>query len=440
MTNGNQPTTGNEPSLPDLQNRLALIQAQIDLQQAQWQLSTAPLTAQLELLQKLFPQGQTAPPAGTITTTGDMWGFAAGISLAYEVIDDDLVDKLIAQLREAFVATLSEEDKERAKVLIVDKLQYAPDDLPLTEVTVSFESFKAHLEGQIANIDNVKNSISAEEDKDLVAPLLGAAAVPALSLPLVGLAAVPSLINTLAGVASHFQTTYSVTGQQFDVPTEGLLAAVASRLSKIVKVCISNFYAIGESDLLNSSMEVQNKALELKTKRDELANQIAKPLNDQIAILNQQIRDLESQRIKLDSATKQSEIEEINKDIKDLEERLKPKQISADKANAAVQASDVVLTDFATFTRAITTSADGQPTKLAQAILRDKVYKAGITHILFLKTIFSAGNAIAEEERFRSDKISYTGETGLSFLLATLDGDILSSGLLKGMRHRSHKL
>ena len=73
-------------------------------------------------------------------------------------------------------------------------------------------------------------------------------------------------------------------------------------------------------------------------------------------------------------------------------------------------------------------------------MLRDKVYQAGITHILFLKTIFSGGHAIAEERRLRSDKMSYQGEIGLSFLLATLDVDVLSSGLLRGMRTRTHRL
>lgn len=439
MTNGNQPT--NEQSLADLQNRLALIQARLGIQQANWQLATQPLTAPLELIRQLFPQGQTAPPAGTITTTGD-WSYAPGISLAYQVIEEELVDKLIDQLQKDFVETLDENDKEKTKLLIVDNLQYAPEDLPLTEVTVSFRSFEGNLKRQAENIDKVKNSLRTPE-----APQAGAGpqpeALPALvavATPIaLGLAAAPSIISTLAGVAGYFQSTYSVTGQKFDVPTEGLLAAVASKLNKNVKVCVSNFYAIGESALLDRFMALQDQALDLKTKRDELANQIAKPLNDQVASLNQQIRDLESRKNTLDSAAKQSEIQDINHEIAELKQRLQPIQHAADVANVTVQASDAILSEYATFKTAITTSVDRQPTKLAQAMLRDKIYQAGITHMLFLKIIFSGGQAITEE-KWGPDKIIYMGETGLSFLLATLDGDVLSSGLLRGIRDRKRNL
>jgi hypothetical protein len=335
---------------------------------------------------------------------------------------DKLVDKLIAKFDADLVNTLKGDGQKEPKVLIVDKLEYAQEDLPLAEVKQQLDLFKETLTPLANDIENIKNDIRGGDVDIAALPILAATV------------AVPSLISTLAGVAGYFQTNYSVTGQEFALPTEGLLAAVATKLStKVDEVYISNFYAIGQSGLLKTFMELKDDELDLKTKKDELANQVAKPLNDRIATLNKRILELEAQRIPLHSVTDQAKIEEIKSDINDLENELRPSKVSADRANAAVQEADVCLTAFQNFTSAITSSADGQPSKLARAMLRDKVYQApvDITHILYLKILYSGGNAITAQNRWSSGKTSYMGGLAFNFVLAEKDGKVVASDTFK---------
>jgi hypothetical protein len=441
VTDGNQPPSSNstiDTQLEELQKQIALVQAQNTLLQAQQQQATTQLTARLEqeqsiaaqqkeLLETLFPQGTTTPLEGTITTTGS-WGFASEI-VAYQVM---------GKIQADFVAQLDEEEMKTAKVLIVDKLEYALEDIPLAEVNEHSELFENLIDDQAKRNEEVK-----DQYKNLVGPADEpvAAALDPVSLALLGTVAVPSLIGRLADVAGYFRTNYTVTGQEFSLRTEGVAAAVAGKLiQKGATVHVSNFYATGdESALLKRFIERQKAALKLKSSRDELAFQYAKPLNDRIELLNQRTRELEAARIRLDSATQQPQIDEIEKDLAQLGQQKQVIQAPANAINAAIQASDVILTAFDTFAKDITSSTDGQqPPKIVRAMLREKV-PAEITHLLWVGSLYSGGNAITKQSRWFSGNTSYMGGTAVAFVLATRDGTVVAADTLKGIGALDYK-
>jgi len=444
MTNGDQPTSNGPTAaldLEDLRKRAEIAELEAKIKQAQLDQTKAQLETDLELakarveqeltvttkrgelLQTLLPKGETKPLEGKIEAD-EKAGYTAEL-IAYRVMQ---------KLEDNLVNTLNKDGRiANKKVLIVDKLEYAQADVPLVEVTMQFDLFEKTISHSKDDNETLRQRYDQEiQPQQMIGPLVG---------PLLVATAIPSLISAFADVAGYFSTNRSIKGREFELKTEGLVAALAGRLRTAeAKVYLPNFHAVKESPLLTRFVELQEQALELKTSREVLSSHVVKALKEHIEHNNLQIKNLESERQKLDNTTQPDAIAQINQQLEDLKHILNAEQKLLDEANLAIQASDTIITAFDNYTKAITTQADEQSPKLVQAILRERIHDLDVDYILWLGNLSSGGDAATEDRQFRSDAMSFTGGTAIAFVLATTNGEVVAADTLTGLAALNHRM
>jgi hypothetical protein len=126
------------------------------------------------------------------------------------------------------------------KVMIVPQLNFASGDLPLLEIKEQFDLFGQLLATQLEGIRQILQEPAAP--KAAVAAAL--AALP-LAVSILGMAG--AIIPGLANLAGFFKTDYQITGYDFDLDKEGLVAKVAGAVSEKGKeIYLYNFYSLGD--------------------------------------------------------------------------------------------------------------------------------------------------------------------------------------------------
>lgn len=356
--------TNTDPKLEDIERQLTIA--------TKWR----------ELIDKLLPTGETKPLEGKVETD-EKFGYVAQL-VAHRALSE-LAGEVVEQL------TRSEDEglTENHRVLIVDKLEYAANELPLIEVESLYTYFGKVIQNQHESNKGILDTSREESHAELAS---------ALPLALAAVSAAPALMSTITDVASYFRTDYGITGQTFNLNSEGLVATVAGKLrtSKRIQVFLPDFQLIGDSKLLKRYVSLQEQAL-------------------QLTIDKEQLRELVSAG--------------------------KLEQADLDEANVALQSSSAVLTAFETFSKNITAQADGQHSLLAQAVVREKIRDLKITHLLWLGNLSSGGEAITENHLIRDDKISFWDGTAASFALAKADGGmIVAADTLAGLSLLRHNL
>lgn len=302
MTNGDQPISNGPAAVVDLEElkrRAEIAELEAKIKQAQLDQTKAQLETDLELakarveqeltvatkrgelLQTLLPKGETKPLEGKIEAD-EKAGYTAEL-IAYRVmqtLEDNLVNTLNKDGRLA-----------NKKVLIVDKLEYAPADVPLVEVTMQFDLFEKAINDSKSDNVTLKRRYDEEiQPQQMISPLM---------VPLLVATAIPSLISAFADVAGYFSTNRSIKGREFELKTEGLVAALAGRLCTVeAKVYLPNFHAVKVSSLLTRFVELQKQVLELKTSKEMLSSHVVKALKEHTEHDNLQIKNKESERQK----------------------------------------------------------------------------------------------------------------------------------------------
>ena len=309
------------------------------------------------------PQAQPSEETETV----EKGGYASEI-LAYRVVDD---------LAETIANRVSQKLDTGSCLLLVSDLEQALGGMPLAEVR-----------GQISLIKYAFNDREGKNDGVLKKPPAVAEAEAAGAGGIVG-----EVLGTLPDLLNLFRSDYTITERDFDVKDPALISSIAGRLAakkgKEFKVYIPGFYSSGDSKILVDLAKLSQEVAHLKTQRESLASRLPKPGEKE--------------------------------DPKKLEEQERLAEIVA-----AVRATDGLLLSFEGFRTFLTTPPQGQTqTKLEKALIRERIEKLKITHLLWLGNLSSGGETIVRKGLFVPDSIGFMGGAAVSFVLAGKDGLIL---------------
>jgi len=312
------------------------------------------------------PQAQPSEETETV----EKGGYASEI-LAYRVVDD---------LAETIANRVSQKLDTGSCLLLVSDLEQALGGMPLAEVR-----------GQISLIKYAFNDREKDNRRLLKEPAVPPAVDEAVAAGAAGI--VGEVVGTLPNLLNLFGSDYTITERDFDVKDPALISSIAGRLAakkgKEFKVYIPGFYSSGDSKILVDLAKLSQEVAHLKTQRESLASRLPKPGEKE--------------------------------DPKKLEEQERLAEIVA-----AVRATDGLLLSFEGFRTFLTTPPQGQTqTKLEKALIRERIEKLKITHLLWLGNLSSGGETIVRKGLFVPDSIGFMGGAAVSFVLAGKDGLIL---------------
>jgi len=337
------------------------------------------------------PQAQPSEETETVEKGGHVSEL-----LAYRVVDD---------LAETIAKRVSQKLETGDCLLLVSDLEQALGGMPLAEVR-----------GQISLIQGAFDDREKDNGRLLKEPPAPPAVDEAETAGAAGI--VGEVLGTLPDLLTLFRSDYTITERDFDVKDSALLSSIAGSLvareSKKFKVFIHGFYSSGDSEILDDLAELSLQVARLKTQRESLALLLPKPGE------KEDPKKLEEEQKPLaEIAAKPGEKEDPKKQEEEKQKRLA-------KIAAAVQATDGLLLSFEDFRTFLTTPPQGQTqTKLEKALIRERIEKLKITHLLWLGNLSSGGETIVRKGPFVPDSIGFMGGAAVSFVLADKDGLIL---------------
>jgi hypothetical protein len=201
-----------------------------------------------------------------------------------------------------------------------------------------------------------------------------------------------------------FRSSYKTAERDFDVKDPAVLSSVAGSLvQEGFTVFIPGFYSSKDSEILSDLTNLSTQAAYLQTQRDALASLLPKPADK----------------------TEPGEKEESGKPAPT------PPPERVPEIAAAVRETDAILSSFKGFSTSWTTPPQGQTqTKLEKVLIRERVDKLNITHLLWLSNLSSGGDTTTRESLFQGNRIGFMGGAAISFVLADArgaeeDGEIL---------------
>ncbi|MCP4935123.1 MAG: hypothetical protein GY927_13185 [bacterium] len=344
-----------------------------------------------------LPAGSPAtPPEGSITTD-DKFGYLAEL-VAYDTLTRQ-VREMVTQLEKTGLSPNS-------KILLVEDLNMATADVQLLQVKHQLAALDKGLTAQIrANEAHFQPSKAA----DALQPK-GIAEMAALTP---ALAATTAVVGSVANIANMFRVDYTVKGKEIKLSDKALRALVAGKWKKC-PVYLPNFYRITASELLKTFAALDEKRWSLQAQVQRLRQQLIAPNKQRIAALKTELKAESSAPLK---AIKQAEIDTLETTQKEME--------------AAAVRSESLITVYDASSKALLTAAAGQTASpLVTAILREKITTLGITHLLYATVVSSGGEAITSKRWFTSGHTAYLGGSVVSYILATVEGDIVAADTL----------
>ena len=407
-------TTESNDELKKLNDELALEKAKNDIAQFMANKQLSLVKSQNDLIAGILPKPGLTKPEGTVTTEGEKLGFI-NEQIAYHGL------KMVAgEIIPLIQRTLSPADR----VLIIDQLTSATDDLAYIEVNMQAGLYSELLKNQKVTVGKLISA--AKTDKFMIEPLLA-------------LALAPSIIESVANIASYFRSDFTVKGIGLELKNEGLIATVAGVLSDQGNtVYLYNNYLLGlaaatqtYTPLLDLLKKLHKDAYELSTHKMELSSYV-KSAPDDISALKDEIQKLDLKKTEYlkDPVKYSAEIDETETNSKKLQEKHERKTKWLQDANKAVTDSDAVLTALESFLKAITTPDATQTfSKLSRAVLRDTIRGLGISHLLYLSVISSGGETITEKRFAQDSRFAYISGTVVNCVLSKTDGKVLKSDL-----------
>ena len=329
--------------------------------------------AQADIIAKLLPKGEAKPLEGKVDVK-DVGAMARLV--AYHAMK-----VMASEIAEVLGKVLHAEDK----VMIVPQLDFASGDLPLVEIMAQFNLFQQLLSARLQENRGILQA--PPPPKAAAAMPFAAAGSPVTAL----LAMAGTVIPGLANLAGYFKTDYTITGYEFDLDKESLVARVAGKLGKKgQEIYLDNFSTLWDLAEL--------------------------PIIQTFAHLSQLSLDLESSKASL--ADEKAGV---------------PAGGDTTKIDGAIKDSQALLDAVKSYVQAITTKAAGEDyPRLVRAALRDRVRQMGITHLLYLNVMPKSGGEVITKKNFwRTTKaVGYLGGAAVSYVLAEKGGRIISGDTL----------
>lgn len=365
-----------------------------------------------------FPKGETKGLEGTITAD-DKFGYAAEI-VSYEAISR-VLNELSYKIKTEVPKT------KDIRILIVNDQNFAVGDVVRLQLEKTINVMNGLLKKQKSTNDLLK-----EKSKELT--YRGEGKTQFLETAVVAPIVIQSLISNSAEIASFFQSNFNITGQDFEISREAITLQMVD-LIKELNPMIFNFYILENSKTLDAFSELLELKQQLIVSQSELKNEGIEPLMARIARDN---IDLERYKEELKKNPDDTDlVKQIEKNKKELTE----KNQKLEEANAANSKTVILADAFDKFIESITKPASQTDLPvLAQAALREFIIEKQISHLLWIMPISSGGEAITKRQLFRSGHVSYIGGCVISFIVATKDGKIVSSGTSKALSQMSHVL
>lgn len=400
-TPGENKKNSGESSEDKASKELKRKQEEVNLEKATLENETAKLElvklkAEVETKKReaAFPKGDSKPIEGKIDAN-EKFGYVAEL-VAYHSMRQ-CASKIAQQINEKL-----HNPADGAKVLLVDTLNFMQGDFARIQIESQFNLFEerfqamrnalASLEEKIDKQLDIPTSMGVSEETKEQQPLVAAMGVAGGLTA--GLFAVSSIASLLADIAGFFRSDYSIKGRDVKLSDEALRASVAGKITQ--PTYFFNFGLIAESDTLTSL----RKLLDGKISNDVIKNRIA--------------------------------------------EKVK----SSDNKELTAKAQ-VILSEWQTLSDAfdnyIKSVASVQPNSqelplLIQAASRDQIRKNGITHLLYLKTVSSGGEAITRKWFWGDGQMAFLGGCAVSFVLAKTDGEVVAADTVSGLSQYEFKL
>ncbi len=456
-----------EAELKNKQNELAIERAGLEA-------DLALAKARGEALKGILPEPTTKALEGEVSVYGDeaKLGYATEL-VAYRMLGE--LEVAVANRVCADGVLVVEEPAEghddgsrHAPVVLViggDPETYAYGDVALLEIKAQLNAYETALNERSDTNEGLLSAYQGggvgEEDGRLRA----AFADPATLALFLG--AAPRIAGAVASVASYFQADYKVKERTFNVDRLGLVAAVAGRLSaRGVDVRLPGLLQVEDSPLLAQLSGLQGMAVKLRANKNSLSSLITGSLGKEVARLEKRLGEAKkdggtagqttggqpnaggqpaSAAADVVHATAADAGERgaggadggLTKEEKViLERKLAETQRSLDDAQAAVASTETLLTAFDSFCAAITAAEEGQKaSKLAQAVVLEKLHASGVSHILWLDVLSSGGEAVTKRTKWwwSSGKISLMGGAAIAFFLVTTAGKVVAADTLTRM-------
>ena len=372
--------------LKEYQDKYDLLEAQnkIDKQLATQQSDI--IKSQKETLSSIISKGETKGLEGAITTSGDLEYIAEHI--AYMGLETNAVSICNA------ISKKITKTNEGNRILIVDKMGLAMDDLPYVEVMSQFEFYNELISRQTGILDGL---IARKK------PSSGVSHPAFAEITLLALAMAPTVISTIADIAGYFKSDFTITGLKFSVQNESTISAIAGKLAgEGTKVYILNNYLL---------------RIDPKTMTD------TETLFGKLYDCNRKAILISQRKTKLTELIREEMAKPAGKD-----------QEWLDTAGQATQDSDNVIAMLNLFLKTITTADNGQQySRFSLAVLRDQIRKLKITHILYLTIASSGGETISQKSVLGKAKFSYLSGLTINWVLTdSSDGAVVDSDVFSG--------
>lgn len=358
-----------------------------------------------------LPPGATAPPPEGSITTDAKFGYLA------ELVAYDTLARQAGRLAEQLEQT---ELPANSKLLLVTDPDVAAGDVQLLQVRQQLDALATAMQGQIesneAQMETLLEALAPQREALESLPPKGglepAGLAPGVAALTPTLTAATAVVGAVANIANMFRVDYDLKGQEITLSAMSLHALVAGQVKKW-PIHLPHLARISQSPLLAEWSALVKQRWTLHNQRQRLLQEIRESLHQQITALKIEMDNLPDAA----KAIKQTEIAPL--------ERAQAVTETADKQ------SEALITAFDEGSKALMTSPEGQTASpLAKAILLERLDALGITHLLYATIVSSGGEAITSKRWFTSGHTAFLGGSVVSYLLADLDGRVVTADTL----------
>ncbi|MDD3245988.1 MAG: hypothetical protein PHF18_03880 [Methanosarcina sp.] len=344
-------------------------------------------------------------------TTDDKFGYFVEL-VAYDTLTSQ-VKKLVEKVNEKL-----SDDK---KILLVEDLNIAIDDVRLVQVKSQLMILEEALNEQIAANEktHLPPQVKGFVEASAVAPTLKA---------------IETVIGAVTDIADMFYGKYTIKGKEISLSDTALRILIAGELKEKRNnrsVYLTNFYCLEKSQLIETLRRLVQRRGELQNQVHRLHQEIVKPRKKKIAELEVEIKkkvaELEVE-IKKKEDSSPAEISELASLVGRKQQELKVLTDEKQEVEENILESESLITAFDKGIKALLTTVDGQTASPFEvAVLREQISELKITHLLYAKIVSGGGDAITGKRWFSWRHVTYLGGSVVSYILADTKGEIVAA-------------
>lgn len=374
-----------------------------------------------------LPDPTTKPLEGKVET--EKSGYASEL-VAYRVIDH--LGLVIANRVETALT-----NDESARILLVDDLDYTTGGLALAEINTQASFIRSAFEeretahNELLDPAEAPTSALPSLTMHLIAPagVVGLVTTAALFLP-----QIPKAVGAVADLLAYFRSNYKVSGWEMSVSKQALLSSTAGNLaSRGLVTFIPGFYAVGDSPLLNTLTDLAHRAARLKTERDFLAEELPQTggaTGGGGGGNGKGQPDVDTQGGAPQAVPPNPErLAQVAKAVRETDSALLAYE-GFRTAWTTPPTTKTQVEEGSSVTPATTPEAkpaDGEASKLAQALIQEGIEKHEITHLLWLSNFSGGGESTVRDRLLRKDRVGFMGGAAVGYVLAATDGRIITA-------------